>query len=130
MTAGPVARLTAETGNRRPLGVVPHRAYHRLMADRRKAMAGGYAVGAHYEDFIRRQVSSGRYSDAEAVVRDGLRLLEARDRVLTALDAAVAEGLADGDAGRVRDVDEVCDALLAELDGKGSPPTANLGRSA
>ncbi|PBB87518.1 MULTISPECIES: type II toxin-antitoxin system ParD family antitoxin [unclassified Mesorhizobium] len=35
-----------------------------------------YALTAHYENFIRRQVESGRYNNASEVVRAGLRMLE------------------------------------------------------
>ncbi|SMC99736.1 type II toxin-antitoxin system ParD family antitoxin [Rhizobium sp. RU36D] len=42
------------------------------------------ALGSHYEEFVRKQLESGRFSDASEVVRAGLRLLEdleqARDR--------------------------------------------------
>lgn len=47
------------------------------------------AIGNHYEEFIRKQLESGRYNNASEVVRAGLRLLEdhetARERWL-ALD--------------------------------------------
>jgi len=39
-------------------------------------MPSSYAVGAHFEQFIRDQVRGGRYASASEVVRDALRLLE------------------------------------------------------
>jgi antitoxin ParD1/3/4 len=45
------------------------------------------ALGSYYEDFVRKQLESGRYNNASEVVRAGLRLLEdheaARERWLT-----------------------------------------------
>ncbi|ARO29236.1 addiction module antidote protein [Rhizobium sp. NXC14] len=44
------------------------------------------ALGKHYEEFVRKQLESGRYNNASEIVRAGLRLLEdheaARDRWL------------------------------------------------
>lgn len=44
------------------------------------------ALGNHYEEFLRKQLESGRYNNASEVVRAGLRLLEdheaARERWL------------------------------------------------
>lgn len=35
-----------------------------------------YALSDHYENFIRKQLESGRYNNASEVVRAGLRMLE------------------------------------------------------
>lgn len=44
------------------------------------------ALGDHYEEFVQKQLESGRYNNASEVVRAGLRLLEdfevARERWL------------------------------------------------
>ena len=42
-------------------------------------MPSSYWLGAHFEDLIQRQVRSGRFASASEVVREGLRLIEARD---------------------------------------------------
>ena len=34
------------------------------------------ALGTHYEEFVKRQLESGRYNNASEVVRAGLRMLE------------------------------------------------------
>jgi antitoxin ParD1/3/4 len=39
-------------------------------------MPSSYAIGSHFERFVKKQVDSGRYSSASEVVRDALRLLE------------------------------------------------------
>lgn len=78
-------------------------------------MPNNYTLGEHFDTFVQAQLASGRYENASDVIRDALRLMEARERKLAALDAAIERGLADIDAGRVRDMDEVFDALEAKI---------------
>lgn len=52
-------------------------------------------LGAHWEEFIRQEIESGRYSTASEVVRDALRELEDRARRLEALRAHPAGGAAE-----------------------------------
>lgn len=44
-------------------------------------MPSSYAIGSHFEQFIRRQIESGRYASASEIIRDALRLLETRERL-------------------------------------------------
>lgn len=44
-------------------------------------MPSSYAVGDHFEQFIRQQVETGRYASASELVREALRLLEMRERL-------------------------------------------------
>ena len=44
-------------------------------------MPSSYAIGDHFEQFIRCQIETGRYASASEVVRDALRLLEGRERL-------------------------------------------------
>ncbi len=76
-------------------------------------MPSSYTLGKHYEAFIQGQLASGRYNNASEVVRDALRLMEERERRLAALDAAVTQGVADIEAGRMRDADQVFDEAEA-----------------
>ncbi len=78
-------------------------------------MPSSYSLGKHYENFVQHQLDSGRYNNASEVLRDALRLMETRERHLAELDAKVAKGLADIEAGRVHDLDEVIEDLEAEL---------------
>jgi antitoxin ParD1/3/4 len=74
-------------------------------------MPSSYTIGKHFETFIQNQLRNGRYNNASEVVRDALRLLEERERKLAALDAAIARGLADIEAGRVYPAEDVFDEL-------------------
>ena len=69
-------------------------------------MTTSVSLGRHWEDFIKSEIESGRYSSASAVVRAALRELEDRGGRLEALRAHLAEGA--GQAARhyfVKDFD-------------------------
>ena len=44
-------------------------------------MPSSYAIGDHFEQFIKVQLESGRYSSASEIVRDALRLMEEREQL-------------------------------------------------
>lgn len=74
----------------------------------------------HQQEVIETLVDSGRYQNASEVLREGLRLVEQREREdelkLEALRQAVQVGVADLAAGRFRDVRPgAIDSLVAEL---------------
>jgi len=50
------------------------------------------SLGGHWEEFIKGEIKSGRYSSASEVVRAALRELEDRGRRLEALRSHLAEG--------------------------------------
>ncbi|EGF91390.1 hypothetical UPF0156 family protein [Asticcacaulis biprosthecium C19] len=78
-------------------------------------MAGTSAsLGRHFEGLVKRLVADGRYNNASEVVRDGLRMVEERERRLAALDAAVERSHADIQAGRTNPAEEVFDRLQAK----------------
>ena len=54
------------------------------------------ALGTHFENFIQSSIAGGRYNNASEVVRAGLRLLEEQEQKITALRAAIEEGLNSG----------------------------------
>ncbi len=87
-------------------------------------MPSSYTLGTHFEAFVQSQLASGRYNNASEVLRDALRLMEERERRLTALDIAITRGLAEGEAGSSVDLDEACDELVAELAALPDKPAA------
>ena len=60
-------------------------------------MSNVYALGKHFDGFIATQLASGRDKDADEVVRDGLRLLEDRERKLLSFDAAIRPDMGLGE---------------------------------
>ncbi len=77
--------------------------------------------------FVQRRIDAGDYASASDYVRDLIRRDQAEDADvdawLQALDQSIERGLADADAGRVRDLDAVCDDLIARLEqGVGRAP--------
>jgi antitoxin ParD1/3/4 len=71
------------------------------------------------ESAIRKRVDSGAYKSDVEVIRAGLLALDRHEedvrRRLAALDASIARGLADADAGRVRPAEEVFDELRERI---------------
>ena len=53
-------------------------------------------LGDHLEKFISNEVSSGRYSSADEVIRTALRLLEAEESKKLYLNEALEEGEKSG----------------------------------
>ena len=54
------------------------------------------SLDEHFEDFLRKQVASGRYATVSEVVRDALRRLEAERRYEEAVAQALVEGEESG----------------------------------
>lgn len=65
-------------------------------------------LSEHQQQLVESLVQSGRYQNASEVLREGLRLIEDRDRLedakLKALRQAARQGWADVSAGRYADV--------------------------
>lgn len=71
-------------------------------------------LGKQLEHFVANLVATGRYNSKSEVLREGVRLIHDRETRLAALDASLARGLADADAGRRSPVGEVFDRLEAK----------------
>src|SRR5258705_11683792 len=70
-------------------------------------MPSSVNLGNKLEAFVTKLVASGRYNSKSEVLREGLRLLHERESRLASLDAALARGIADADAGRVTPAEQV-----------------------
>ena len=72
------------------------------------------------EQFVREEVRRGAFASSSEYVRDLVRerYLKERDRAakLKVLDAALARGIADAEAGRVLPVGEAFERLRADLE--------------
>ncbi len=75
-------------------------------------MPSSYAIGPHFESFIRQQIESGRYSSASEVVRDALRLLEEQEELREAQIKNLRQQLQEGrQSGTGIPADRVFDRL-------------------
>ena len=79
-------------------------------------MPSSVALG-NLESTLERLVSCGRHNSKSEVIREGIRLVEEREKKLAALDAALARAEADLAAGRVYDADQVFDELPKRCEG-------------
>ncbi|MES9991633.1 MAG: type II toxin-antitoxin system ParD family antitoxin [Candidatus Thiodiazotropha sp.] len=68
------------------------------------------SLGNHFDEFIARQITAGRYGSASEVIRAGLRKLEDEEKKLETLRALIEEGKASGTA------DYSYESLMQELD--------------
>jgi antitoxin ParD1/3/4 len=60
------------------------------------------SLGNYFDQFVQKQVSTGRYKNVSEVIRAGLRLLENEESKVLALRNAIQEGL---DSPLVEDFD-------------------------
>ena len=57
------------------------------------AKTTSFIIGEHFDNFVASQVDAGRYASASEVIREGLRLVEMRDRQM---EAVIRVGLDSG----------------------------------
>lgn len=79
-------------------------------------MDGQVNLGADLESYVEGLVREGGFASRDEVIREGVRLVWEREKAawLADLDVSIRRGIADSEAGRVRDLDEV----TARLRGK------------
>lgn len=71
-------------------------------------------LGQQLESYVAKLVETGRYNSKSEVLREGVRMIQDRETRLAALDASIARGVADADAGRTRPASDVFDRLEAK----------------
>ncbi len=76
-------------------------------------MPSSVSLGAKLESVVDDLVKSGRYGSRSEVMREGVRLVHDREAKLAVLDAAIARGIADADAGRVVTIEQALESLKA-----------------
>ncbi len=80
-------------------------------------MPSSYAIGDHFENLIKTLLASGRYASASEVVRDGLRLLEAREQARAQQTERVRKEIARSvNSGPGKMAEEVFDRLIAKYE--------------
>jgi antitoxin ParD1/3/4 len=77
-------------------------------------MPSSVDLGDALETVVTKLVATGRYNSKSEVLREGVRLVQEREARLATLDAAIARGIADANAGRVKPAREVFDRLEAK----------------
>ena len=80
-------------------------------------MPASYSLGKHFEQFVQRQVRSGRFASASEVVREGLRLIEEREARLEGLRREIERGR---ESGPGTPADEVFARVRERIEGAGS----------
>lgn len=70
-------------------------------------------------DYVQNRIDSGQYASVSDYVRDLIRrdqsVIVDEERWLKELDASIDESLQEMRAGGGHDLDEVCDALVADI---------------
>ncbi len=89
-------------------------------------------LSEHQHDFVEALVQSGRYQNASEVLREGLRLVEQRERLeaakLKALQKAAREGWADVAAGLYADVaDDKLEDFISQLGRQAAAKVSTAG---
>ena len=89
-------------------------------------MPSSYAIGEHFERFVKDQIGSGRYGSASEVIRDALRLMEEQEQVrqlkLGNLRSELLKGLASGPG---KSSDSVFNTVRERIEKVAKASTAN-----
>lgn len=72
------------------------------------------SIGERWERYIDELLAAGRYASASEIMREGLRLVEEREKKLEALRETIEASIARGGSNSIEDVQA---AVRARLDG-------------
>ena len=73
--------------------------YQKLVTLHKSCIMGrntSISLGDHFEIFVDKKVSTGRFKNASEVIRAGLRLLEEEEAKVVALQKAIKDGIDSG----------------------------------
>ena len=94
------ATVSLRHGERRAVGVIWQRLPKLVQLDvtryKRHAMAMNINLTPQLEEMVRQKVVSGLYTSASEVVREALRLMEGKDRLLAARLAQLRQDIQEG----------------------------------
>ncbi|MET4665396.1 type II toxin-antitoxin system ParD family antitoxin [Sphingomonas sp. PvP056] len=76
------------------------------------------SVGPRWESFIELIVAEGRYASADAVMREGLRLVEEREQKMKALRETIQGAIARGGSHSDDEVGAAVDEALDEWEAR------------
>lgn len=60
-------------------------------------------LSSHFEEFVQKQLATGRYETVSEVIRESLRLMEDREAQLSALRSELDVGISELDRGEYID---------------------------
>ncbi len=81
-------------------------------------MPSNVSLTGSLEITVNKLVASGRYQSKNDVIREGILLVEERDKKRVALDRALEIGISDADAGRVHSAEDVFFELRTRYTGR------------
>lgn len=79
-------------------------------------MAISADLGEKLEAVVNDLVANGRYNSKSEVLREGVRLVQEREAALARLHAVLKRSLADFEAGRAEDLEDVVRDMEARYD--------------
>ena len=79
-------------------------------------MASSVNLGPKLEATVDHLVSAGRYGSRSEVLREGVRLVEEREKALARFDAEIQKGIDSIEAGEGIPIDEVFDRLTKKYE--------------
>ena len=77
-------------------------------------MASSVDLGTRLEEVVTQLVRKGRYNSRSEVLREGVRIIQEREARLAELEASIRQGIAEIDAGRGHNLEDVAARLKAK----------------